>query len=130
MQFCVIYLKIWDSTNRMLHYAHLYFVLDFLFLVAHTSHQIHFPPKGKYLLCLVSSLLVGWWMRLDVYVLQCEVEEPLLTSCTRSLTNVRLNSWCDNFEPQEARTIKLLRIVRSSRWKNIFFVHFQGFTAL
>jgi len=60
----------------MLHYAHLNFVLDFLFLVEHTWHQIPFAPKGKCLLCHVSSLIVGRWMGLDVRVLQSEVEEP------------------------------------------------------
>ena len=44
----------------------------------------------------------------------------LPASCIRSLTNVSLN-----FEPQEARIIKPLRMVRSIKWQNSFFVRFQ-----
>jgi len=42
-----------------------------------------------------------------------------------TFTNVSLNYGCDNFEPQKVRIIKLLTMVRSIRWKNSFFVHFQ-----
>jgi hypothetical protein len=42
-----------------------------------------------------------------------------------SLTNVSANCRCGNLEPQQVRIIKLLSMVRSRRWKNSFFVHFQ-----
>jgi hypothetical protein len=43
-----------------------------------------------------------------------------MVSCMRLLTNVSLNSQCDNVEPREAR------MVNSRRWINIFFAHLQG----
>jgi len=47
------------------------------------------------------------------------------TSCIRFLTNVSLNCWYDNVEPQQARIMRMLRPVRTRGWKNSLLVHFQ-----
>jgi hypothetical protein len=113
------------SHNPMLHSRYLYFVLLSLCLAEHTWHQILLHCMSHCLLCLESSL-VSWLV--DGACLLCLSvwgQGTLLVSCIRSLANVSLNFWSYNFEPQEARMIKLLRMVRSRRWKNSFIVHCQ-----
>jgi hypothetical protein len=108
-----------------LHAGHLNFVVVSLCFPQHTWYQILLHSKGQCLLCLVSNLFS--WLA-DGACHSCLVVwgwGTLPTSCIRSLTNVSLNCWYDNFEPQEARIIKLLTTVRSRGWKNILLVHFQ-----
>ena len=113
------------SHNPMLHSRHSYFVLLSLCLAEHTWYQILLHCISHCLLCRQSSLFS--WLVDGACLLCLSVwgQGTLLVSCIRSLTNVCLNCWSDNFEPQEARMIKLLRMVRSRRWKNSFIVHCQ-----
>ena len=76
MQFGVIYLKTWGSTQPMWHSWHLFFVLVALFLAEHIRYQILLPWMSQCLLCLESSLLVGSWMRGVFFVLWSEDEAP------------------------------------------------------
>jgi hypothetical protein len=75
------------------------------------------------LLCLVSSVF-NWLVGRLYFVLRSEFEAPFLPH--RSLTNVSLICQCDNFDLQEARLIKLLRVVRSRRWKKNSICPFAG----
>ena len=61
-------------------------------------------------------------MRL-VFVLWVQGTCPI--SSTVSLTNVSLNSRCENFEPENMRMITFLRTVNSRRWNYSFFAHFS-----
>jgi len=111
--------------NPMFHSWHLYSVLVSLFLIEHTWHRIFLHCMSQCLLCLESSPCI--WIAEGACLLCLVVwgRGTLPASCTRALTNVSQNCQCDNFEPREVRVIKLLRMGRSRRWKNGFFVHFQ-----
>ena len=127
MQFSVIYLETWGSTQPLC-VALLTLVFCFcffVFLVGHTQHQVLLYCMSQCLMYLKSSLfswLVGGACLLWLVV--CG-QGTLSTSHIRSFTNVSLNCECDNLEPQEARIIKLLRMVRSRGKKNSFFTYFQ-----
>ena len=125
MQCDVIYLETWGSTQPYVAFDTFFFVLVSLFLAEHTWHWILLHCMNQCLLCLESSL---WSWLMDGACFICLVawgQGTLLASCIRSLTNVSVNCWSDNFEPQQVRIIKLLSVVRSRKWKNSFFVHFQ-----
>jgi len=81
------------------------------------------PSQGRCSLCLLWSLFS---LPMAGACLSCGLRSMHLPppSCIRPLTS--LNSRCDNFEPQETRTIQLLRMVISRRCKNIFFFSFPG----
>ena len=50
-------------------------------------------------------------------------------SCIGSLTNVSLNSFCDNFEPLRWQMLTLLRMVNSRRWKKQLICPFSVLSA-
>ena len=108
-----------------LHSRHLYFVLVLLFMAERKRHRILLHCMSQCLLCLESRFLIQLVDETCLLPLAVWGQGTLPASGIRSLTNVSLNCRCDNFEPQDARMIKLLRMVRSRRWKNSFFVHFQ-----
>ena len=117
------------SKHRVAHNPYVSFLTlvfcSCFFVFGSTWHRILLHCMSQYLLCLESSLCI--WI-VEGACLLCLVvwgRGTLPVPYTRTLTNVSLNCWCDNFEPREVRMIKLLRMVRSRRWKNGFFVHFQ-----
>jgi hypothetical protein len=108
MQFCVIYLKTRDSTNPMLYYAHLNW-----FIVFSGTHMAPNSLSSQRQVFAVSCVKSFSWLvvGLDVHVLLSELEEPL-SPLVLGLSWKTIWMWCDNFEPQGARTIKFLRMVR------------------
>ena len=112
--------------NSMLKSWHLYFVHVSLFLAKRTWHWILLHCMSQCLLCLESSPFS--WLMDSAHLLCFAIwgQGTLPTSCIRSLSNVSLNCQHDNFKPQEARMIKLLRMVRYRIWKNSSYVHFPG----
>ena len=71
--------------------------------------------------------VVSWvciWLVVGTCLLQLAVWGwgTLSACCIRSLTTVSLNYGCGNFELQEARMMKLVKMVRYIRWKNSFFI--------
>jgi hypothetical protein len=124
MQFGVIFLEVWGSTQPYV--AFWTFKFNSCCFVYSRTHPApsSLLSTGQCLLCLVSSLFI-WLM--DGTCLLCLVvwvqgTHPI--SYSRSLIIVSLNGWSDNFEPQEARMKKLLRMVNSRRRKNGLFVYF------
>ena len=94
--------------NPMLDSKHLNFSLVTSFIGEHAQDPVLFHSKGQCLMYLVSSLF-SWLMDGDcLSCLVVRVRGTLPVSSIKSLMNITLNSQCDNFEPQEARMIKLL----------------------
>ena len=123
-QFGVIYFKTWGSTQPYVVFWTLVFCSGFMFGQTHkapNSLTLHEPVSVVSQSSLFSWLVDG----ADLLCLVVWGRGTLPDSCIRSLTNVSLKWQCDNFEPQEVRMIKLLKMVRSRRRKNSFFVHFQ-----
>ena len=123
MQFGVIYLKTWASTQSNV--AFLIIVFCSCFFVFGRTHK---APNSLILhepVSVVSSVKFLYLAREWGLSSSSCGRDTLPASCIRSLTNVSLNFQCDNFKPQEARMIQLLRMVRSIRWKNRFFIHIK-----
>lgn len=94
----------------MLHSGHINSIL-FSLLLGENIKFFSSSYKGQ---CLLRLLVLVW--------------RTLSTSCIKSLVIVSLNSQCNHFESQLVRMIKLLRMLGSRRWKNIFFGPFLGLT--
>jgi hypothetical protein len=111
--------------NPVLHYWRLYFVLVSLFW--QNTHTTEFSYTAWANVCcdLSQVFLVGSRMRLVFFVLWSEVRHSSHLLGIRSLFHVSLDCQSENFEPQEAKMIKLLRMVRSRISRNSFFVHIQ-----
>jgi hypothetical protein len=117
MQFGTIHLEIWSTTQPSVTFWTLKFCP--CFFVFCTIHDTKFCYIPKASVCVKSVQVAGWW---GLLLLSLGVS---YTSCIRFLTNVSLNCWYDNVEPQEARIMRLLRSVRTRWWKNSLLVHFQ-----
>jgi len=106
MQLGVIHCK--ACANRQAHVAFWPIKFHSFFFAFGRTHEI--PPREVQ--CLLCLLVLVW----------CS----LSTSCFKSLIIVSLNSPCNYFESQLVRMIKLLRMLGSRRWKNIFFLSIFG----
>ena len=69
MQFGMIYIETWGSTQRMLHSWQLYFVLVSLFLAEHIQCQLFYTAWASVYCVLSHVFLVGLWMGLVFFVL-------------------------------------------------------------
>ena len=98
---------------------------SFLCFWLNTLHQILLHCMSQCLLCLGSSPFS--WLIDGACLPRLAVcgQGTLSASCIRYHTNVSLKRCCVNFDPQVVRMIRQLRMVRSRRWKNSFFVHFK-----
>ena len=83
-------------------------------------------PEAKICYVLYEVFLASWLVRLVFLIVWFEVEGKLFVSSIFSINNVCCDSWCDNFEKQEVRMVRLLRMVRPRSWKDSFFVHIQS----
>jgi hypothetical protein len=126
MQFGVIYFKTTGTTQPYVGFSTHIFCCFFVFGRTHGTKFSYTAWAG---VCRVLGqvFLVGSWMRLVFLHLAVWGWGTLPTSCIRSLIYVSRECRCVNFEPQDARMMKRLRMIRSRRWKNSFFVHFQVF---
>jgi len=88
----------------------------------HTRHLHTVPFSIQCRTWLASSWLVEM-----VGIPCCIIWGPstLPPTCIRSLIKLSLKFLCDNLASQELRIMKLFSTVKSSKWKNSFFVHFH-----
>jgi hypothetical protein len=121
----VIYHETWGSTQSCV----AFFALEFcpcLFVYGGTHSEPNSLTFHKPVSCLVSGHFSWLVYGACLPCLAVRSQGALPVSSIRFLiNNVSLNCWYGNFEPQEVRMLKLLRMVRSVRWKNSFFVYFQ-----
>jgi hypothetical protein len=113
------YLETWASTQPHIAFWTLEFC-SYFFVCRRTRtapNSLPFPRP----VCNLFSWLVDGACLLCLVVWGSGTLPP---SGIRPFTSVSLNCWCDNFEPQGAGMIQLLRVLRSRRWRNSFFVHF------
>jgi hypothetical protein len=129
MQFGMLYLKTWVSTQPHIAFWTLNFIVClFIYLfISGRTHTAPYPLPFQRSVFVVSCFIFNWGKNETCFpCLVAWVQGTLHDSCIRSLTHVSLISPCKNVEPQKARMIKLLWMVRSTKWKNSSFFQFHG----
>jgi hypothetical protein len=124
MQFGVTYFKTWGTTQPFIAFSTLIFCSCFFVFGRTNGTEFSYTATASICRVLGQVFWVGSWMGLVFFILQSEVQSPF-PPLVLGPSSVSVKCRCVNFEPQEARIIKLLRMVRSRRWKNDFFVHFH-----
>jgi hypothetical protein len=115
MQFCVIYLEAWTGKQPYLAIWILEHCSCFFIFNGTNTVTDSLPFQRP---VLVAPCVKAFSWLIDVTCLPCLVvwgHGTPATSCIMSLTNVSLKSWSNDFEPQEVRMIKLLRMVNSRK---------------
>jgi len=125
MQFGMLYLKTWVSTQPHTAFWTLNFIVSFF--LSGGTHKALYPLPFQRPVFVIYCFIFNWLMNETCYpCLVVWVPGTLHASCIRSLTNVSLISPCNNVEPQKGRMIKLLWMVRSRKLKNSSFFQLHG----